>query len=252
MPRARLLVGLNERATNIAAITLVALTPLSLLKDVSALAFTSLLGCVAVVNTALALGGDPRALAQHARAHHGARASPQVRRRRVHCVLCGDPSARWLVRPAGRQAAQGSACGAHTRLQARIDVEAQRSGAHAHIEPGARVHRPLQRARLLPVARAPLRGPLWASVLVRMPPLESSPPSNFPACKCSVSRPACTCSPRRPPPSSPLPHRYAFGILTALYLGMMRLGYATFGDVTKSKRHVTKSLFPTGTLRLAT
>jgi len=44
--------GLNERATNIAAITLVALTPLSLLKDVSALAFTSLLGCVAVVYTA--------------------------------------------------------------------------------------------------------------------------------------------------------------------------------------------------------
>jgi len=142
MPRARMLAGLNERATNIAAITLVALTPLSLLKDVSALAFTSLLGCVAVVNTALdtalALGGDPRALAQHALAHHGARASPQVRRRRVHCVLCGDPSARWLVCPAGRQAAQGSACGAHTRLQARIDVEAQRSGARAHIEPGAR------------------------------------------------------------------------------------------------------------------
>ena len=53
--RARMLVGLNERATNIAAITLVALTPLSLLKDMSALAFTSLLGCVAVENTALAL-----------------------------------------------------------------------------------------------------------------------------------------------------------------------------------------------------
>ena len=59
--RARMLVGLNERATNIAAITLVALTPLSLLKDMSALAFTSLLGCVAVENTALALGGDPHA-----------------------------------------------------------------------------------------------------------------------------------------------------------------------------------------------
>ena len=86
MPRARILAGLNERATNIAAITLVALTPLSLLKDVSALAFTSLLGCVAVVNTALADRGDPRALAQHAYAHYGARAWRRSARARPACT----------------------------------------------------------------------------------------------------------------------------------------------------------------------
>jgi len=54
----------------------------------------------------------------------------------------------------------------------------------------------------------------------------------------------------------PLPHRYAFGILTALYLGMMRLGYATFDvSLSPSMQVLTTappSLFPTGTRRLAT
>ena len=54
----------------------------------------------------------------------------------------------------------------------------------------------------------------------------------------------------------PLPHRYAFGILTALYLGMMRLGYATFGVSLSTCMQVLTtappSLFPTGTRRLAT
>lgn len=48
---ARLPESLNLRSTNIALLTLVALTPLSLLEDVSALAFTSALGCVAVLYT---------------------------------------------------------------------------------------------------------------------------------------------------------------------------------------------------------
>ena len=43
----------NQRAINIGVLSAVALTPLSLLKDLSALAFTSLLGCVAVVYTAI-------------------------------------------------------------------------------------------------------------------------------------------------------------------------------------------------------
>jgi len=44
--------ALNRRATNIALLTIVALTPLSLLDDLSALAFTSLIGVLAVLYTA--------------------------------------------------------------------------------------------------------------------------------------------------------------------------------------------------------
>ena len=43
--------SLNRRSSNIALLTVAALTPLSLLEDVSALAFTSALGCVAVLYT---------------------------------------------------------------------------------------------------------------------------------------------------------------------------------------------------------
>ena len=60
----------NLRSTNIVLLTLLALTPLSLLEDVSALAFTSALGCIAVLYTgcfivfrandgSYALGRDP-------------------------------------------------------------------------------------------------------------------------------------------------------------------------------------------------
>lgn len=42
----------NRRTTNILGLTLGALLPLSLLNDLSALAFTSLLGCIAVLYTA--------------------------------------------------------------------------------------------------------------------------------------------------------------------------------------------------------
>ena len=44
---------LNQRGFNIGVLTACALTPLSLLKDLSALAFTSLLGCLAVLYTAV-------------------------------------------------------------------------------------------------------------------------------------------------------------------------------------------------------
>jgi len=50
---ARVPPALNIRGANIVAITVSALVPLSLLKDLSALSFTSVLGCVAVLYTAI-------------------------------------------------------------------------------------------------------------------------------------------------------------------------------------------------------
>jgi amino acid permease len=78
--------ALNRRTLNIGLLTLGALTPLSLLEDVSALAFTSLLGVIAVLYTATfivlrSLDGSyalPKAAAQ-AGGHLARSLPPQVR-----------------------------------------------------------------------------------------------------------------------------------------------------------------------------
>jgi len=141
------------------ALTLVALTPLSLLKDLSALAFTSLLGCVAVVYTAIFVA---------ARALDGSYALPSGR------FLSALPPA---LTPAFAKASTWAMSAQALVLTSNLGL--------AYI--------------------AHYNAPAFYRSLEER----------------SEERFASTCA-------------WAFGTLTCLYLGMMRLGYATFGDATCS------------------
>jgi len=149
----------NQRAINIGVLSAVALTPLSLLKDLSALAFTSLLGCVAVVYTAIFVA---------VRALDGSYALPSGR------FLSALPPA---LTPSFARASTWN-----TNAQALVLTSNLGLAYIAHYNAPA----------------------FYRSLEER-----------------SEARFGRVCA-------------YSFGVLTLLYLGMMRLGYATFGDVTRS------------------
>ena len=112
-------------------------------------------------DAALAAGGCVRA-----RVHIGTR----LRRRPLHRVLHLHPRARWQLRArAGRRPLPlGAARGARARVHARVAVEAGRAGADPGVQPRARVHRALQRAHFLPLARPTVHRALRQGLRVRL------------------------------------------------------------------------------------